>query len=281
MLSIIRDVTDEIAARHLAERAQTDLLTLLLSLSHDVKSPLSVIKGHAQVLRRLMMRNGAAPSRERLGETLLQIEANALRVAELVDELVDVATLDDGASLPLRPSRIDLMDVVRETVGRYRRLADRHTLVIEATAESVLGTWDARRLMRVVDNLVGNAIKYSPEGGDITIRVATGDEPQVGPESEQSTESSNRALPGVVLRVQDNGIGIAPDDLPHVFDRFRRGSNVPGMVVGSGIGLTSVEQIVHQHGGRIDISSKVGAGTTVTVWLPRHQPDYEERDGEA
>jgi PAS domain S-box-containing protein len=277
MLSTIRDVTDEVDARRLAERVQADLRTLLFSLSHDVKSPLSVIKGHAQVLRRLMMRNGAAPSRERLGETLLQIEANALRVAELVDELVEVATLDEGASLPLCPTQTDLMDVVREAVGRYRRLADRHSLVIDASAASVPGMWDGRRLMRVVDNLLGNAIKYSPEGGVITIRVASDHGSSLGPEPERCTESARPKLPGVVLCVEDTGIGIAPDDLPHVFDRFQRGSNVPGTVVGSGIGLTSVEQIVHQHGGHIDISSNVGAGTKVAVWLPLQRPDGEQR----
>lgn len=280
MLSIIRDVTDEVDARRLAERVQAELPSFLFSLSHDVKSPLSVIKGHAQVLRRLMMRNDAAPSRERLDETLLQIEANAARVAELVDELVEVATLDEGASLPLRPTQVDLIDVVREAVGRYRRLAERHSLVIDASAESVPGTWDGRRLMRVVDNLVGNAIKYSPEGGVITIRVASHDGSSDGPESPGCTGSSRRTLPGVVLCVEDTGIGIAPQDLPHVFDRFRRGSNVPGTVVGSGIGLTSVEQIVQQHGGHIDISSNVGAGTRVAVWLPLHRSDVEEGTGE-
>jgi signal transduction histidine kinase len=168
------------------------------------------------------------------------------------------------------------MDVVREAVGQYRRLTDRHSLVIDAS-ESVPGMWDGRRLMRVVDNLLGNAIKYSPGGGVVTIRVASDNGLHIGPEPERCTESSTPKLPGVVLCVEDTGIGIAPDDLLHVFDRFQRGSNVPGTVVGSGIGLTSVEQIVHQHGGHIDISSNVGAGTRVAVWLPLQQPHDEER----
>ena len=76
----------------------------------------------------------------------------------------------------------------------------------------------------------------------------------------------------MLVLVEDHGIGIDEHDLAHVFDRFRRGSNVPDAVLGSGIGLTSVEQIVHQHGGTVDIASRVGAGTTVTVWLPvRHE----------
>jgi signal transduction histidine kinase len=167
----------------------------------------------------------------------------------------------------LHPTDVDLIGLVRETVDRYRRLADRHTFAIEAKAESLPGIWDGRRLMRVVDNLVGNAIKYSPEGGVVRIRIG-------------SSDGRQAEVPGVVLCVEDSGIGIAPDDLPHVFDRFRRGSNVPQRVVGSGIGLTSVEQIVHQHGGHIDISSNVGAGTTVAVWLPLRQPQPPEPAGE-
>jgi PAS domain S-box-containing protein len=277
MLSIIRDVTNEVSARRVATHAQADMRTLLFSLSHDVRSPLAVIKGHAQVLRRMLLRRGElAP--ERVGQALVQIETSAMRVAELVDELVEVATLDEGASLPLQLSKVDLVAVVRETVERYRRLADRHTLVIEAESESLPGTWDRRRLTRVLDNLVGNAIKYSPEGGQVTIRAAAGHCPKVNAPS--ASRPLPAAVPGAVLCVQDTGIGIASDDLPHVFERFHRGSNVPETVVGSGIGLTSVEQIVHQHGGHIGISSNIGAGTTVSIWLPLQHPGPEESAGE-
>jgi PAS domain S-box-containing protein len=250
MLSIVRDVTAEVSARGLAERAQAEMRTLLFSLSHDVKSPLAVIKGHAQVLRRLITRNSSPPSPERVRQTLLQIESNTLRVAELVDELVEVATLEEGASLPMHLSHVDLLSVVRETVDRYRGLAERHTLVVEAEAKSLPGIWDGRRLMRVVDNLVGNAIKYSPEGGVITIRIASGDGPQIGRGPEPFTVQ--QSVPGVLLCVDDTGIG-----------------------------LRSVEQIVHQQGGHIHIYSNVGAGTTVAVWLPLQPADLEERAGEA
>jgi signal transduction histidine kinase len=81
---------------------------------------------------------------------------------------------------------------------------------------------------------------------------------------------------GVLLSIEDDGIGISSEDLPHVFDHFHRGGNVPETVVGSGIGLTSVAQIVHQHGGTIRIASELGTGTRVTVWLPRGQTDPAE-----
>jgi PAS domain S-box-containing protein len=279
MLSMIRDVTEEVAARREAARAQRDLRAFLFSLSHDIKSPLAVIKGHAQVLRRQSARSAEPPSLERLADGLAQIEASALRVADLVDELVEVATMHEGDSVPLHPSHLDLVSIVRDTVDRHRQLAEQHQLVLEAGADSLPGLWDGPRLVRVLDNLLGNAIKYSPGGGLITVRVAIGRRPTTqtaaAPASTTCTHDSS-ACEGVLLSVEDNGIGIAPDDLPHVFERFHRGGNVPEAVVGSGIGLTSVEQIVQQHGGTIDLSSSLGSGTRVTVWLPMRQANPAE-----
>ena len=275
MLSIVRDVTDEVTARRAAARAEHDLRTLLLSLSHDVKSPLAVIKGHAQVLRRQVVRRASAPPLDRLAAGLAQIEASALHVADLVDELVEVATLREGASLPLHRAPVDLVAVVREAVERHQRLADRHQLVADMMVESLRGFWDAPRLIRVLDNLLGNAIKYSPAGGLITVRVRPGARPQGRDAAGLSPDKGRDSVgpcPGVLISVEDHGIGIDEHDLGHVFDRFRRGGNVPETVPGSGVGLTSVEQIVHQHGGTVDIASRVGAGTTVTMWLPvRHE----------
>lgn len=281
MLSIIRDITDEVAAREEAARAERDLRAFLFSLSHDIKSPLSVIKGHAQVLRRQLASSQAPPKRERVTDALVQIEASALRVADLVDELVEVATIEEGGTVPLHPSTLDFVSVVRETVDRHQRLADRHRFIVEAEVESLPAQWDGPRLGRVLDNLLGNAVKYSPEGGPINIRVSRAERPVAqdagGGASMDATDPSSDCL-GVVLSVEDHGIGIAGDDLPHVFERFHRGANVPQTVVGSGIGLTSVAQIVRQHGGQISIASEIGTGTRVTIWLPLCEADLTEVD---
>ncbi|MBV9328005.1 MAG: PAS domain S-box protein [Chloroflexi bacterium] len=266
MLSIIRDVTDEVTARQQAARTQSDLRTLLLSLSHDIKNPLAIIKGHAQVVRRQIVRHGVSARPERVVDSLLHIESNALRVAELVDELVEVATLDQAASPSLHLSRIDLTLLIRDAVDRHQRLADLHQFAVDAPPESLQGVWDERRLVRVLDNLLGNAIKYSPGGGLITIRIAA--EERACGKSDPHSGWKSSAQAGVLVSVEDNGIGITADDLPRVFDRFHRGANVPEATVGSGIGLTSVAQIVHQHGGTVDIASRVGQGTQVSVWLP-------------
>lgn len=265
MLSIVRDVSDQVAAERAASRAEHNLRTVLSALSHDIKSPLAIIKGHAQMLQRHVARHSAAPPLERLVNGLAQIESSAVDVASLVDEIVVVAMLEDGAALPLELANSDLVEIVRRRVDRHRALADEHQFVLEVGACSAPGLWDERRVGRVLDNLLSNALKYSPAGGTITVEVRCG---EADPQSEnvKTTESSCRR--GVIVAVEDEGIGIEPHDLPHVFERFRRGGNVPGTVLGSGIGLSSVQQIVHLHGGTVQISSRPGAGTRVTVWLP-------------
>jgi PAS domain S-box-containing protein len=227
MLSIIRDVSDEVAARREAARAQSQLQAFLFSLSHDIKRPLAIIKGHAQLLRRRIVRRAEPPSLDRPVDGLRQIEASALRVAGLADDLVEVATMQDGDSVPLHGSEIDFVAVVRESIDRHERLADGHRFLLDAQQESVLGVWDEPRLGRVLDKLLGNAIKYSPGGGAIAVRVRLGPAPDghVAAASESTAHPSICA--GVRLSVEDNGIGIAPDDLPHVFERFHRGANVP------------------------------------------------------
>ena len=265
MLSIVRDVSDQAAAEQAAARAEHNLRTVLFTLSHDIKSPLAVIKGHAQVLRRHVMRHSAPPPLERLANGLAQIESSAVDVAGLVDEIVVVATLEEGAALPLELSSGDLVEIVTKSVQRHQALADEHQLELDVGACSAPGLWDERRLGRVLDNLLSNAVKYSPNGGRIMVEVRCGQpEPRSG--NADSTEPGGRR--GVIVAVEDEGIGIEPQDLPHVFERFRRGGNVPATVLGSGIGLSSVQQIVHLHGGSVHVSTGQGAGTRVMVWLP-------------
>lgn len=140
---------------------------------------------------------------------------------------------------------------VRLREARRREEAARHQFRVEADPEPLIGSFDPVRLERVIDNLVSNAVKYSPLGGGVTLALRC-----------QSTASGTWA----VLTVRDEGLGIPAADLPHVFEPFRRASNV-GPISGRGIGLASARQIVEQHGGRIAVTSHEGTGTTVGVWL--------------
>jgi len=272
-------------ARRTAVRAEEERRAFLSSLSHDIKSPLSVIKGHAQVLRRHVVRQGDAPPVDRLVAGLSQIETSALQVAELVDELVEVSRLSTGDSPPLHVASTDLLALVRDVITKHERLADNHRLVLRTNAETVSGEWDPTRLERVLDNLLSNAIKYSPEGGTVTVSVGLGDGPRpVGGASRAYTADVDQPdlHMGALLGVEDQGIGIASGDLPHVFERFRRGSNAAQhRIPGSGVGLASVREIVQQHGGTVSIESSEGQGTTVSVWLPLVQPAPSVAEGAA
>lgn len=270
MLSIIRDITTEVAALRVAELADQARRDLLSSLSHDIKSPLAVIKGHAQTLRRRAIRDALGPAEQLVG-VLEQIEDSALQVASLVDELVEVSGQDGSAPPALNRAPVDLVLLAGEAVKRHQRLTDERELRLETAAPSVVGQWDAARLRRVLDNLLENAVKYSPGDTPITVRI-TFDAP--APEPERAGEQVMLGSPrsGALLAVEDHGIGISPADRPHVFERFWRGSNVATSVAGAGIGLSSVRQVVEQHGGIVRIASLEGEGTTVTVWLPLEPP---------
>ena len=116
-----------------------------------------------------------------------------------------------------------------------------------------MGYWDTTRLERVISNLISNAIKYSPDGSEVVIEMMREDD---------------EATSWAVLKVRDQGIGIPAKDLPFIFDRFHRGSNVVGRIEGTGLGLASARQIIEHHGGTIEATSQEGAGSTFIVRLP-------------
>jgi len=183
-----------------------------------------------------------------LEDGLRDIESAAGRAATLIDELLDAAHLEAGRPLDLRPTAVDAIALARGRVDEWQRTAPGHVIRVEAEHPTLVGSWDALRLSRILDNLLGNAVKYSPAGGTVTVRIA-------------------REGGWALLAVRDEGIGIPAADLPHVFERLRRGGNVGG-IGGTGIGLAGVKRIVEQHGGTIAVESEEGVGSVFTVRLP-------------
>jgi signal transduction histidine kinase/CheY-like chemotaxis protein len=217
--------------------------------SHDLRTPLTVIKGQTQILQRRAKRAESLPSDSVVG-VLGRIESAVSRMAAQVEELLDVARVQMGQPLDLELKRVDLVELARQSVAELPS-GDGHSVVVEVGEPHLVGRWDERRLERVLNNLLENAVKYSPNGGEVRVSLAP------GPGGEQA-----------ILRVRDEGIGIPAADLPRVFDRFHRARNVIGLIAGTGIGLAGVRQIVEQHNGTVAIESTEGAGTTVTVRLP-------------
>jgi len=237
----------ERAARAEAEAAIQVRDELMGVISHDLRNPLAVVRGHSQLLRRRAARSGGLTADE-LSSRLETIESSVVRLSAQIDELQDATHLRAGRPLELDLRTMDLVEAARSAVLRHQGLSDLHRIRLETTVPTLVGTWDAGRLDRVLDNLLSNAIKYSPEGGDVTVALS-------------------RNGQWAELAVEDRGLGIPAQDLPDIFKRFHRASNVVGRMPGSGLGLAGTRDIVEQHGGTIQVESAEGQGSRFVVRL--------------
>jgi signal transduction histidine kinase len=173
-------------------------------------------------------------------------------MATLIDELLDITQSESSNGLVLLRSPVDLRDIAQRVIDEYRSLASNHELTFVQHSDALIGHWDAARLERVVGNLISNAIKYSPNGGEIVISLG---------------EDRSDGQVVATLSVSDSGLGIRANELDRVFHRFERGSNVAD-IPGNGIGLAYAKDIAAQHGGTITVSSELGHGSSFTLRLP-------------
>ena len=226
--------------------------------THDLKGPLQSILLSTQLLRRQLpeeVRTDAVQAR------LDQILRGTQRMSELIDHFLAVSK---GGERPLRRESVDLLVLVRNKMRELTPLSATHPVNLHVEGLDFVGQWDAGSLERVLDNLLGNAVKYSPKGGPIDVWLS---EESPGPNG------------WVRLRVQDQGIGIPAEDLPHIFERFRRGRNVAPAISGSGVGLASAHRLVSMHGGTLSVESQEGRGSSFLLRLPR-ELRVEERPSE-
>lgn len=231
----------EQAARLEAEAAQRARDDFLLAAAHDLRTPLTIIRGYTQVLLRRATPEAA--------ELLQLMDAAGQRMNAGINELLDLTRLPTGDLMELHREPVDLVEMAHRVCLEQERISGRHTVGVGEAPERLVASCDAARLERVLSNLVGNAVKYSPPETAIVVTLAV--EP-----------------PHAVIRIVDRGYGIPAEDLPHVFERFRRGANVAASTAGVGVGLSAAKQTVEQHGGTIDVQSVEGRGATVTVRLP-------------
>ena len=226
-------------------RTRDDFLS---AVAHELKTPLTVISGTAQLLRRRMdgdERTANAPSLDR-------IMSAVGRMTAFIEELLELVRRQADPTLELNRAPTDLAELVRGVTSDLTELSRGQVFDIETDGD-VVGEWDAVRLERAIANVLGNAFKYNSASGRVIVRIGIEESPQ------------GRVA---FCAVTDEGIGIPEADLARIFDRFARGSNVAGRITGSGVGLTIVRQIVEQHGGTIGVTSAVGRGSTFTIRLP-------------
>lgn len=207
--------------------------------SHELRGPLTVIQGNLDLLKRNL-------GEEDRRESVSILESELSRISKIVGDLLTLAELDSSQSEPAE--MVSLKDILLDAIGRARQLAGNRQIVVDRQDDlQVKG--DAHRLEQVLRNLVDNAIRYTPDGGTITLSLL-------------------RDAGWARLVVADTGIGISPDHLPHIFDRFYRVDKARSKARGgTGLGLAIVKGIVEQHGGRVTVTSEPGKGSTFTVWL--------------
>lgn len=236
-----------------AERAAREALAVrdefFAIATHDLKGPLQSILLSTQLLRRQLPKEAQTAGVE---ARLEQILRGTQRMSELIEHFLAVSK---GGERPLVRQRVDLLVLVRGKVREFGPLGSTHPVALHVSGEDFVGEWEAGSLERVLDNLLGNAVKYSPRGGAIDVWL---EEESPGPAG------------WVRLRVRDQGIGIPAEDLPHIFERFHRGRNVAPAISGSGVGLASAHRLVQLHGGTLGVESQEGQGSTFTLRLPRH-----------
>jgi two-component system, OmpR family, sensor kinase len=213
--------------------------------SHEFRTPLTIIDGHAQ--RMIKAKDRLAP--EEIAERAGKVRAAVLRMTSLMDNLLNSARLfDGGAGLYYHPVEIDLAALLHDVCQLHREIAPRARIRENFAGARLPVVGDAKLLFQVFSNLISNAIKYSPGGGPITIGATA-------PAGE------------VVVVVEDRGIGIPEQDRGRLFARYSRGSNVSG-IVGTGIGLYLAKMVIDLHHGAIAVESREGEGSRFTVRLP-------------
>jgi len=234
------DHAAKVRAREEATRLKEDFLS---AAAHDLKTPLTTVVAQAQFLERKAMRDPSAPS-DLLG--LQRIVREGQRLAALVTDLLDAARMEQGRLVSDREP-VDLGALVSEVCSRQH--ASPHECELDVRG-AIVGNYDRKRIEQLLDNLVENAKKYSPEATPIRVEV---------------WQHDGEAR----ISVHDQGIGIPPTDLPKIFERFSRGSNVDDRKFhGMGLGLYICRGIVEEHGGRIWAESEIGKGSTFHVALP-------------
>ncbi|MFJ6085437.1 sensor histidine kinase [Streptomyces sp. NPDC092369] len=237
-------------ALHARQQSEMRVRQFVADASHELRTPLASIRGYAELTRR---------GREQVGpdtrHALGRIESEASRMTLLVEDLLLLARLDAGR--PLQFEQTDLIPLVVDTISDARAAGMDHNWRLDLPDEPAAVSGDAARLQQVLINLLGNARKHTPPGTTVTARV-------------------QRRGPWMCVDVEDNGQGIPPDLLPHVFERFARGDSARSRSTGStGLGLAIVQAVASAHGGAVTVDSVPGR-TVFTVHLPALAPQLPQ-----
>jgi PAS domain S-box-containing protein len=237
VIATVRDITKFRNAEQIKN-------TFVSIVSHELKTPVALIKGYVSTLRR----EDAKWDKNIVKDSLAVIEEEADHLAAMIEDLLDASRLQAGGLTP-NLSDISIPVLAERLAERFRTQTDRHTFVVDFPAKFPVILADEYRVSQVLSNLISNAIKYAPQG---EIRI------------------SGQVRPGqVIVTVSDQGPGIDPADIPYIFDRFYRSDQAVRKTKGAGLGLYLARAVVEAHGGRIWVDPQSGSGARICFSLPR------------
>jgi signal transduction histidine kinase len=235
-VDVIRDVSKEPEIDEVKS-------ALISTVSHELRTPLTLVHGFAELL---VLRDMPVERRRAAAEEILEASR---RLARLIDDLLSVSRMESGR-LVLDPRPLDLGGLVERTLSPFRAMAARHNIRAEIPGGLPVIWGDPDKLEQILTNLVGNAIKYSPSGGDVVVSVSVDDDE-------------------VRVSVRDQGIGMSPRDMGQLFEKFYRvDRDEVRRAGGTGLGLYITRRLVEMHGGRIWAESWTGAGSVFSFTLP-------------
>jgi len=253
------------------ERLNNFKSELLSVVSHELRTPLTSIDGFTRLIYERFLTeeliakcsDATRSTVQRVKDRVAIIYENTTRLARLINDLLDFSRIERGRELEMHFTRIDLSHIIATVIGTFQALASEKKLTLQYDGEiplrsgelNILG--DADRLTQVLNNLVSNAIKFTPEGGNITI----------GARQEKNT---------IELRVQDTGIGIPKEHLDTIFEPFEQAGGVDSRKGGTGLGLAVVKYIITRHDGTVRVESKEGVGSTFIITLPEYAPESRQ-----
>lgn len=236
----VRDVTHEVEVA----RIKSEFLS---TAAHELRTPMASILGYSE----LMLTRDFPQQRQQQFVEIIHKQAGL--VTEILNELLDLQRIESRRGKDFVFTKLNVAQLVADTVAMFRVPHNRQAPTQLVTADDYYVMADQSKMIQVINNVLSNAYKYSPNGGEVNIELVT--------------DNGRFDSAYIGIRVQDLGMGMTPEQLQHVFDRFYR-ADTSGAVPGTGLGMSIVKEIVELHHGHCEIASQVGKGTTVTLWLP-------------
>jgi PAS domain S-box-containing protein len=236
----VRDVTYEVEA----SRIKSEFLS---TAAHELRTPMSSIFGYSELLLTRQF------NVEQQREFHQIIHKQAALVSEILNELLDLQRIESRRGKDFVFTKLDVGKLISETIAMYKVPAEREAPVVSMPSSSCFIKADYSKMIQVMNNVLSNAYKYSPKGGDVEIEVI------------ENSDSDELGFVGI--KIKDHGLGLSPEQLARVCERFYRVDN-SGAVPGTGLGMSIVKEIVELHNGYVEIVSEYGLGTVITLWLP-------------